>query len=121
MLRNACVLAALLASGCATTTDDRPVTADYIAEAILAPACGRAACHSSGVKPKNYAFDTVAAAKEALLRLVQPGNADMSELMQVMREATRTKGGAMPPDGPLPDADIALIRTWIDDGASGLK
>ena len=113
-------LAVLLVSGCAVSTDPRPVTADYIAEAILAPACGRAACHSSGVKPKNFAFDTVAAAKEALRKIVIANKPDASELLQVMGEATTTRGGIMPPDGPLPDADIELIRTWIASGADGL-
>jgi len=116
----ACVVAALLASGCSVSTDDRPVTADYIAAAILAPGCGRPACHASGANAKNYTFDTVAAAKTAMKRLVVAGKPDGSQLLQVMGEATRTKGGIMPPDGPLPDADIELIRTWITDGAAGL-
>ncbi|MEO2089960.1 MAG: c-type cytochrome domain-containing protein, partial [Gemmataceae bacterium] len=28
------------------------------------------------------------------------------------------EAGQMPPDGPLPDADIKLIARWIDEGAA---
>lgn len=123
MNRNALVVAALLAAGCSATTDPRPATLAYIAEAILVPNCGRAACHASGASAASYTFDTVASSKAALQRLVQPGNADASQLLQAMGESPRTgrKRGIMPPDGALPTADLELIRTWIDDGAVGLR
>ena len=122
MNRNVLV-AALFAAGCSATTDPRPATIAYISEAILVPYCGRPACHASGANSKSYTFDTVASTKASLQRLVQPGNADASELLQDMGESPRTgkKRGIMPPDGALPAADIDLIRTWIDDGAVGLR
>ena len=123
MNRNAVVIAALLAAGCSATTDPRPTTIEYISEAILVPSCGRTACHASGANSHSYTFDTVASTKASLQRLVQPGNADASELLQDMGESPRTgkRRGIMPPDGALPTADIDLIRTWIDDGAMGLR
>jgi hypothetical protein len=117
----ACV--ALLAA-CGTDTDTRPETADYIIEAILAPSCGRAACHSSETAAHNLAFDTIAAGKAALIggsgkrgeKLVVAGSPDQSEIVTILSDT----GKPMPPDSPLPDADIALITRWVTDGAAGL-
>lgn len=106
----------LLAAACGTTTDDRPETAAYITEAILAPNCGRASCHSSGTASSGYVLDTLDTARRSLRELVVPGNAQRSELIDVMTGGRKI----MPPDQPLPDVDIALITRWIDDGADGL-
>jgi hypothetical protein len=38
-------------------------------------------------------------------------------LIQVI---TDTGGKRMPPDSPLDDADITLIKTWVANGAQGL-
>ena len=79
-------LALSLAIGCADETDTRPETADYIIEAILAPTCGRAACHSSDTKAHGYAFDTIDGAIAAMTstdrgqKLVVPGSPESSEL-----------------------------------------
>ena len=120
----ACLATASLAA-CATDTDTRPETADYIIEAILAPACGRAACHSSETKVHNLAFDTIVAGKAALIggsgkrgqKLVVAGSPTKSEIVTILSDT----GKPMPPDSPLPDADIELITRWITDGAQGLQ
>lgn len=102
------------AAGCGDEIDDRPATSEYIVAAILAPACGNAGCHSSAAKKEGYAFDTLEAAREAFSQLVLPGDTQRSRLAQVLRASGESR---MPLDSPLPEADIALIETWILGGA----
>jgi hypothetical protein len=47
---------------------------------------------------------------------VEPGSAEDSVLYRVIIGDDPD----MPPEGPLPEPDIALIRAWIDGGAEGL-
>ena len=107
---------------CGTTPDDRPQTIDYVVNAILAPQCAQAACHSAVAKAHGLAFDTVEHAQEAFAstqndrrRMIVRGNAEQSDLYLVLIGARN----AMPPVAPLPHADIYLIQDWIDSGASG--
>lgn len=44
---------------------------------------------------------------------IVPGNAEASLLM----EAVRYESYEMPPEGKLPDSDIAILKKWIDEGA----
>jgi hypothetical protein len=107
---------------CATGPDTRPETADYIIEAILVPYCGRGGCHSSETRARNMAFDTIAGSKAALQTsqrgqtMVVAGSPQGSRLFTVLIDSNRI----MPPDVPLPQADIDLIAKWITDGAQGL-
>ena len=112
------VVAALLAGCMGESPDRRPPTIDYIAAAILAPSCGRVACHASGTAQKGYTFDTVAASKASIMEqaAAAPGDPGNSTLYIVITEDGDKR---MPPDGPLPEADIALIRSWIELGAIG--
>lgn len=103
---------ASLAAGCTDATDDRPATREYIVAAILAPSCGRAACHSSATATEGYVFDNLAGANRAFAELVDPGNT-ASRLLTVLRQDEER----MPPDAPLADDDIALIEKWIVGGA----
>ncbi len=107
-------LAALasLAAGCTDATDDRPATREYIVAAILAPSCGRAACHSSAAAAEGFVFDNLKGANRAFAELVDPGNTN-SRLLTVMRQSEER----MPPDAPMADDDIALIEKWIVGGA----
>ena len=105
------LLLALLSACAGTSPDPRPATIEYISEAILVPSCGRAACHASGTNAKGYTFDTVAASKRSLI-------GHTGTLIEVISTET---GKIMPPDGPIPEADIALIQTWFDNGAMGLQ
>lgn len=106
------VLCSLLVA-CATD-DPRPPTVEVIATEILAPTCGQVQCHSTTSNIKNYAFDTLAAAKDSLKRMPKAGR---DSLMGVL---TATGGSRMPPDSPLDDADLTLIHTWITKGEMGL-
>jgi hypothetical protein len=114
--------AVALALGCNPSADDRPATADYIIEAILVPQCGRGGCHTEDTQPHGLAFDTIAHALAAMHTtsrgepMVVPGDPDGSRLVGVLVDPRRP----MPPDQPLPDADIDLIARWIASGAEGL-
>lgn len=118
------LLAVAVLPACATeTTDTRPETADYIIEAILAPACGRGACHSSVTVAAGYAFDTLDAAKASMKKqsengqkLVVANDPSHSRLVTILSDGNKP----MPADAPLPDADIALITSWVAAGAEGL-
>ena len=103
-------------AACTQSDNDRPATLEYVTEAILQPSCAQADCHSSLRREKGYAFDTVAEAKQSLSRIVIPTDPDASLLYIVLNRQIKR----MPYDSPLPDKDIALIRTWIVDGAPGL-
>lgn len=119
---------ALALAACGTDDDRRPRTVEYVTQAILAPSCGNAQCHSQFRNVAFLAFDTVENARPSLAAglvgvitlndLDEPeGNAEESPLLNVL---TRTID-RMPYDQPLPDADIDLIRRWIDYGAPGAQ
>ena len=118
------VLAAVAAlAACTQTDNDRPATLQYITETILQPNCGQYTCHSSFKKAKGYAFDTVEAARESLAPtapgaapVIDTGAPTSSFLYQVLTRKVKR----MPYDAPLPNKDIDLILTWIEDGAPGL-
>ena len=46
--------------------DDRPPTLEYVTEAILAPTCGQAECHSQFSDQVGDEFDTVASARRTM-------------------------------------------------------
>ncbi len=112
----ACALA--IVTGCGTSPDERPPTLEVVALSILSPSCGQVQCHSSSTKLRAYAFDTLAGNRAALLKLVGVGGTKPNnKLMEVL---TATGGERMPPDVPMDEQDIALIKEWIDGGAQGL-
>lgn len=112
---------------CGTEDDRRPRTVEYITQAILAPSCGNAQCHSQFRQELGYAFDTVENARPSLKDLVgviqidargEPfGAPEESRMMEVL---TRTIN-PMPYDQPMPDADQDLIARWIEFGAPGAQ
>jgi hypothetical protein len=110
---------ALLLAACGTT-DPRPATVEVIAEEILAPTCGQVQCHSTTTMQSGYAFDTLAAAKVALKPLTGMGGGMGKNNRSLIQVITDTGGKRMPPDSPLDDADITLIKTWVANGAQGL-
>ena len=104
--------------GVIVAPDDRPHDFTYIVEAILAPTCGTATCHSTLSKEAGYMFDTVDNARATFnyYSLTDPGSPDDSELIEVLT-APRFNDERMPRAGPMPDKDIDLLRAWITDGA----
>ncbi|MBL0216642.1 MAG: hypothetical protein IPQ07_22510 [Myxococcales bacterium] len=116
--RFACLALAVGLTACGTTPDERPVTIEVVALSILAPTCGQVQCHSTSTHLEGYAFDTLAASKVALGRLVNKSNLKRSKLLTVIGPDAEE---LMPPDAPLAEEDIALIQAWVDAGAPGSK
>jgi hypothetical protein len=110
------VLGAILA-GCGSTEDSRPAKWSFISPVIIQPSCATANCHSQLAERSGVTLDTVADGFQQLIQrhFVMPGNPDDSALMALLQgDGTRR----MPPDFPLPEADIRLIGAWIADGAN---
>jgi hypothetical protein len=114
------VLAVLAA--CGTEPDTRPETADDVITAVLEPKCGRAGCHTSDTAPHELVFDTIPHSLDAFGKpcrdggtLVLPSDVNGSCLYTVVVDTNRP----MPPDRPLANADVDLIKSWIAAGAPG--
>jgi hypothetical protein len=123
---------AAIALGLALTAcggeDTRPATFSYIHAAILVPSCATASCHSDIAATVGVQLETKEGAYQTLVghpcngsggdpaprNFVDPGSPETSRLMyQLMGSETRQ----MPPDVALPEADIALVERWIQEGA----
>lgn len=129
MFRGVVVLICLLgASGCA---DDRPGDWDYVYSAILRPNCATAACHSAIVKQSGLDMSTPDRAYQTLVRRpcgststpaptptganVDPGHPETSAILYWLRGRDNQ---TMPPDVPLPEAEIEAVERWIREGAT---
>lgn len=107
----------LIAAACADGPDERPATWPYIHATIVRPACATAGCHSELTSNAELELED---REEALFNLVDigviiAGEPDESELMRLLRGDDDVR---MPPDEPLPPADIELVERWILDGAA---
>lgn len=133
-----------LASGC-RTTDDRPATWNYLSPAIFQQSCATVSCHSPATAVAGLDFSTPDHGYTSLTALtiwvVNPDGTpdqgcsnvdgtivcahpnrplviaydpDESRLVNMLRARGAPR---MPPDRPLPEADIALVERWILDGA----
>jgi hypothetical protein len=123
--------AAVGASGCGGTEDDRDALWSYISPVIIQPNCATSSCHSQGAAVAGLNLSTAAAGHKSLLelhlplrgmeppakprQLVVPGNPDESRVVNMLRGQGANR---MPPDRPLAEADIRLIERWILDGAT---
>ena len=105
----ALLLLALFAAGCGTEPDSRPVTFEVVVYEVLAPTCGQVQCHSTSTTTANYALDTLDAARSSL-----KSRPRVDKMMNEILE------GNMPPDSPLPDPDLALLKAWVAAGTPGL-
>jgi hypothetical protein len=116
-------------SGCESAAD-RPADWPYIHAAILEPSCATSGCHSAlsaqaalnlSTSDGAYAILTGRVcgapplAGDAIGNFVRPGHPESSRLMYLLRGVQTT---VMPPDVPLPDAEIAVIERWILEGAT---
>jgi hypothetical protein len=127
------LLGALLAGACGTATDDRPPTLDYITEAILAPSCATAECHSAFKRQVGDVFDTPASARRTIVAnqlvvypddVADPAHSFLITTLTVGSPSILSPGSGnvrMPYDAPMPDADIELIKAWIAGGALGAQ
>jgi hypothetical protein len=107
---------ALLAAGAANASAAEPAV-DFLRDVkpILAQRCYR--CHSSLKEESSYRLDSV----QALVKggdfgpAVVPGKSGESRLIEAVLGTGDLK---MPPEGaPLTEAQIAMLRAWIDAGA----
>jgi hypothetical protein len=119
MLRPIRLLAVVIATAaCGSDTDDRPVTWSYISAAIIQPNCTTASCHSSLTATGGLRLEGAAESHVILTgysgNYVVPGDPSRSKLMYLLRGQDTWR---MPPDQPLPEADILLIERWILEGA----
>jgi hypothetical protein len=123
-----------LAAAC-DAPEDREPSWSYIHGAILVPNCATSNCHSNlGASPlgtsaaglqldgressylvlTGHACQGTSTIDPPAGNVVIPGAPDRSKLMYLLRgdEVDR-----MPPDVPLPAAEIELIEQWIEAGA----
>ena len=107
---------ALTVMGCGGSVDTRPKKWSFISPVIIQPSCATANCHSQLAQRSGVALDTAYDGYDQLVNrhFVKPDDSEGSALIGLLRgEGSRR----MPPDCPLPDADIALIAGWIDGSA----
>jgi|SRR5450432_1064082 len=112
------VLAASLGlAGCGGETDDRPPTWSFVYPAIVEPSCATASCHSDFTRRAGVNLGSSGEGWRQLVcrHFAIPNNADQSEVISLMNARGASR---MPPDFALPAADIALIASWINMGAS---
>jgi len=122
----------VLGVGCAAGgADPRPATFDFIATTILAPQCATSSCHGRVARVAGLSFETTADAFESLIDMgalepsvvgTGPGSNVPCNPLLLATSAGPSCGGesgnvTMPPDAPLPDADVALMEQWLLDGA----
>ncbi len=112
-------VASLVASACGSEEDDRPARWSYISQAIIRPSCATASCHSTTTATGGLQLEEPHGSHVILVgygggNYVVPGSPTESKLVHMLRgnEVWR-----MPPDQPLPEADIQLIERWILEGA----
>lgn len=137
-LATALGLATTVASGCEgpaqPTTDDREATFEAVFAVFDANGCATAGCHGGDDLAAELDLDGLAVAhaqlvdvrcantdadSKGLLR-VTSGQTDASFLLTKLALTTNdpTLGLPMPPTGEfLEDADIDLVRRWIEAGA----
>ena len=93
---------------------------------VFTPSCTTVGCHSgagaaAGLNleaANSYAMLVgMPSSQQAGLQRVNPGNPDISYLIQKLEGAPGISNGQMPPSGPLPQAQIDVIRQWITQGA----
>jgi len=117
------LLVALAACG---DTDERPATWTYISGSIIQPNCATSRCHAKGSAAFGVQLDSLEGGYTVLVgsppsagapagrNFVVPGDPSAPKRMYLLaRQATER----MPPDAPLPEADIALVERWILEGA----
>ena len=124
------MMTALVASAaCGGADDTRAATWGFISPVIIQQNCATSSCHSQASAMAGLDLSTVNNGYTSLLNLklpvrasqgekartlVVPYDPDESRLVQMLRARGARR---MPPDRPLPEADIALVERWILAGA----
>ena len=105
-----------LVAGCTGDPSGRPRSWAYVHAAIIAPSCATSSCHSDRVQTAGIALDDPDTAYEALLGRLYVTPGDPGSALILLLEGAEV--ARMPPDAPLPQADIDLVRAWIEEGAT---
>ena len=110
-------LGPLLAAGCLGSTEDRPAKWSFISATITEPSCATVNCHSQvsqrggvDLHARDIGYYTL---KNGFY--VIPNDSADSSLIYLLNASGSLR---MPPDNPLPSADVLLIEKWIDGGAA---
>jgi hypothetical protein len=119
------VAAALGIAGCGST-DDRPAKWSFISATITEPMCATVNCHSAVAQRAGIDMHDKAAGYKSLVgqqtdagnylgkNFVIPMDVNDSTLFAWLHGQGAMR---MPPDIPLPKADIDLIAAWVTAGA----
>ncbi|HET9992794.1 MAG TPA: hypothetical protein VFQ65_29870 [Kofleriaceae bacterium] len=124
MARFVWIALAVAVTACGSVDDNRPLDAQYVTAAILAPACGAAECHSAFSQSKGYEFDTLASMRKTIVEqglvVLDSNRFDPSapEGSSLITWLTKTDPfnlgmGRMPLEAPMPNEDIHFLEDWI--------
>ena len=111
----------IVVSGCNGTTDDRPPKWSFISATIMEPSCATVNCHSAithqgavDLSSREVGYQTLVENAGGKSFYVYAYHPEASPVVNLMNAEGSIR---MPPDNPLPQADIQLIEAWISDGA----
>jgi len=109
------ILTTFAGVGCGGAVDDRPAAWSFIAATIVEPSCATVNCHSAITQRAGLDLHDRESGYYALVNgnYVLASDPAQSTVVQVM---TAQGSLRMPPDVPLPTADIDLIEAWIASG-----
>jgi len=110
------VAAAAVLIGCGSADDTRPAKWSFISATIIEPSCATVGCHSKIANRAGIDLHDRAIGYHDLTtrNFVVPGMPNSSALHYLLRGEGSLR---MPPDMPLPQADLDLIDEWISAGA----
>jgi hypothetical protein len=103
--------------GCGGATDDRPAKWSFISATITEPSCATVNCHSEIANRAGVDLhDRASGYRDLVTRgfVLPTSDPQASALVHLLDGRGSIR---MPPDAPLPEADVTLIERWIADGA----
>ena len=92
-----------------------PARVDFATEVLPLLRQNCVVCHGPAKQEANLRFDRRSSVLKSFSRRIVPGSSANSFVYQ--RLIGNEFGMQMPPTGPLRPEQIAIIRTWIDQGA----
>ena len=103
-----------------------PISFSSDVQPIFTRSCAKFGCHIAATAPFGFVLEQgqayvnlvgVPSVEDPTLKRVEPGRSDLSYIIRKLEG--NAPGFRMPADGPpyLPDAEIQLIKDWIDQGA----
>jgi ankyrin repeat protein len=117
MLRHHCVAVVVLASACGQAYSQGPRKTDFARDVQPLFKAYCIECHGPKQQKNGFRLDRRRdAMKGGTGTMIGPGNSQASRL--VLRLTGSRSGPQMPPDGPLSQEEIAVIKAWIDQGAT---